>query len=106
LLGHQPNAQKLIDAGLAAAEREPSVAIQAFKLHETIESVRAYLKTGVLPVAKAEEIKKPVEKKPVESTEIKKPVENKPVEPLVTKKPEEKKPAVTYELAPQPREKK
>jgi hypothetical protein len=106
LLGHQPNAQKLIDAGLVAAEKEPNVAIQAFKLHETIENVRAYLKTGVMPVTKTEEMKKPAEKKPVEPNETKKPVEKKPTEPTVTKKPEEKKPTVTYELAPQPREKK
>jgi hypothetical protein len=44
LLGHRPAAQKLIDDGLAAAEKESVVAIRAFKLHEAIEDVRTYLK--------------------------------------------------------------
>jgi hypothetical protein len=44
LLKHRPAAQKMIDDGLAAAEKEAVVAIRAFKLHETIEEVRSYLK--------------------------------------------------------------
>jgi hypothetical protein len=92
LLAHQPNAQKMIDDGLAAVEKEPSVAVKAFKLHETIEGVRAFLKTGGASTTKPIETKKPAEKQPIN--------------PPDTKKPEEKKPVVTYELAPQPREKK
>ena len=45
LLGHRPDEQKLIDTGLAAAEKEPEVARKAFLLHETIEKVRANLRT-------------------------------------------------------------
>jgi hypothetical protein len=44
LLAHRPAAQKLIDDGFAAAEKESVVALKAFKLHETIEGVRAHLK--------------------------------------------------------------
>ncbi|MBA4063785.1 MAG: hypothetical protein C0501_08745 [Isosphaera sp.] len=52
LLGHRPAAQKLIDDGLAAAEKEANPAQKAFKLHEAIEAVRADLKTS----AKAAEV--------------------------------------------------
>ena len=103
LLSHQPNAQKLIDDGIAAVEKEPSVAVRAFKLHETIESVRALLKTGGAPMVKPVETKKPVDVKPIEPTVTDTPPVKKPME---TKKPEEKKLVVMYELAPQPREKK
>ncbi len=75
LLAHRPAAQKMIDDGLAAAEKESSVAQKAFRLHEAIEAVRSHLK--------GEPAKKPEEKKP----EVKKPEEKKPEE----KKPEEKK---------------
>ena len=44
LLGHRPDAQKLIDDGLAAAEKETNVAQKAFRLHEAIEGVRSNLK--------------------------------------------------------------
>lgn len=50
LLGHHPAAQKLIDEGLAAAEKEMHPATKAFKLHETIEAVRAQLKAANAPV--------------------------------------------------------
>jgi hypothetical protein len=59
LLVHRPEAQKLIADGMAAVEKEPDVARRAFMLHETIEKVRAHLKT-----AAADEPKKPAEKKP------------------------------------------
>jgi hypothetical protein len=61
LLAHQPAAQKLIDDGLAAAEKETSMAQKAFKLHEAIEAVRAHLKGE--PTKKPDD-KKPEEKKP------------------------------------------
>ena len=41
LLGHRPDAQKIIDDGLAAAEKETNVAQKAFRLHEAIEGVRS-----------------------------------------------------------------
>ena len=44
LLGHHPDAQKLIDSALNAAEKEASVAQRAFRLHEAIEAVRSNLK--------------------------------------------------------------
>lgn len=106
LLAHQPNAQKLIETGLMAAEKDPDIAMKAFRLHETIESVRGFLKTGAMPSPKAEETKKPAVQKPMESTDSKKTEEKKPIIPAETKKTEEKKPAMTYEVAPQPREKK
>jgi hypothetical protein len=51
LLGHRPNEQKLIEEGLAAAEKEPNAARKAFLLHEAIEKVRANLRVP-LPEAK------------------------------------------------------
>jgi hypothetical protein len=55
LLGHRPDAQKLIDDGLAAAEKEANVAQKAFRLHEAIEGVRSNLKGE--PAKKPEEMK-------------------------------------------------
>ncbi len=91
LLAHQPAAQKLIVDGIAAAEKETMLSQKAFRLHETIEAVRALLKNGGEPTTKAVETKKPADKKPTEPTD--------------TKKPADKKPTQVYELAPQPREK-
>lgn len=59
LLGHRPDEQKAIDEGLAAAEKEPEMNRKAFMLHETIEKVRAGLRTP-LP-----EPKKPAEAAPM-----------------------------------------
>jgi hypothetical protein len=61
LLGHRPEAQKLIDDGLAAAEKEMSMAHKAIRLHETIEAVRSNLKGE--SVRKSDD-KKPKDKKP------------------------------------------
>lgn len=66
LLGHRPDAQKLIDTGLAAAEKEASVAQKAFRLHEAIEAVRSNLK--------GEPAKKPSDAKP-DDRKDKKPLE-------------------------------
>ncbi len=63
LLAHRPDTQKQIDDALAAAEKEPSVAQKAFRLHEAIETVRSNLRGG--PAAKPE-VKKPKDKKPEE----------------------------------------
>jgi hypothetical protein len=48
LLGHHPTAQKAIDDGLAAADKEPDITRKGFILHETIERVRADLR-GLAP---------------------------------------------------------
>ena len=49
LLGHRPDAQKLIDLGFEAAEKETDPARKAFTLHETIEAVRKNLKKSAAP---------------------------------------------------------
>jgi hypothetical protein len=107
-LAHRPVTQKMIDDGLAAAEKETSVAQKAFKLHEAIEIIRTHLK------ATNEPIKKPEDKKPVDTKkhEDKKPVDTKKPEdtkkPVDVKKPDDtKKPVVNPDtIAPPPREKK
>jgi hypothetical protein len=76
MLTHRPDTQKIIDDGLAAAEKEPDPATKAYILHKTIEDVRANIR-GMTP-------KKSEEKKPEDK-----------------KKAEEKKP----ETAPMPKEK-
>jgi hypothetical protein len=48
LLAHRPEAQKLIDEGLAAADKENTPAMKAFKLHEAIEAVRTHLKEAAV----------------------------------------------------------
>jgi hypothetical protein len=52
LLGHNPDAQKLIDDGLAAAEKETGTAQKAFVLHQSIEAVRSHLKGEKKPEEK------------------------------------------------------
>jgi hypothetical protein len=67
-LAHRPAAQKLIDEGLAAAEQEPMQAQKAFRLHQTIEAVRAQLKTKLTPAKVVEPVEvapRPKEKPPV-----------------------------------------
>ncbi|MBY0512639.1 MAG: carboxypeptidase-like regulatory domain-containing protein [Gemmataceae bacterium] len=96
MLAHRPDAQKIIDGGLAAAEKEPDPAGRAYLLHKAIEDVRANIRG--LP-AKAPEEKKPEEKKPeTKPMESKKP-EEKPAEkkpdPAVAPDPKAKAPAVT-----------
>jgi hypothetical protein len=65
LLGHRPELQKLITAGMASAERESSVGNKAFALHELIEKIRGELrvqKTGEKLSVPPRELKS--EKKP------------------------------------------
>lgn len=50
LLAHHPTAQKAIDDGLAAADKEPDITRKGFILHEAIERVRADLR-GIAPKA-------------------------------------------------------
>jgi hypothetical protein len=96
LLAHRPAAQKIIDEGLASAEKDSSMKQRAFKLHETIEGVRTLLK-GETPAKSDKEVTKP----PVETKKTTDTV------PPTTKTPvETKKPAPAYEVAPLPREKK
>jgi hypothetical protein len=53
VLAHRPASQKLIDDGLAAAEKQPAISQRAFQLHELVEKVRADLRPeGVKPDAK------------------------------------------------------
>ena len=89
LLAHRPEVQKAIDAGLAAAEKEPEVARKAFMLHETIEKTRGTLRTTT--ETKATEPKIPEAKKP--DPPVKKP------DPPV-KKPEEAKVKEVIAVAP------
>jgi hypothetical protein len=106
LLAHHPAIQKTIDTGLSAASAEPDTARRAYLLHETIEKVRASLKTGGVATKKLDEVKKPVETKTPD--EVKKPVETKkPAEtkPNETKKPAETKPKDPVEPAPVPKPK-
>jgi hypothetical protein len=76
LLAHHPAAQKLIDEGLAAADKEANTAQKAFRLHETIEAVRAHLKgdTAKKPVESKPKDKQPVETKTKEKQPVKKPM--------------------------------
>jgi hypothetical protein len=95
LLAHRPDAQKMIDSGLAAAAKEGDTDRKAFVLHETIENVRKELK-----VANGFEnapAKKPAEKKEEKKPEAKKSEEKKPAD----KQPEGKKP----EVSPMPKAK-
>ncbi|MGL6097876.1 MAG: hypothetical protein ACRC7O_19000, partial [Fimbriiglobus sp.] len=54
-LAHRPKAQGMIDAGLAEVAKSSGIKIQAFRLHEVIEQVRAELKAEI---KKAEEPKR------------------------------------------------
>jgi hypothetical protein len=73
LLSYRPASQKTIDGGLAAATAEPEMAKRAFLLHETIEKVRAELKTAGATPKKPEEKKPDETKKPEPKPEVKKP---------------------------------
>lgn len=88
LLANKPAAQRIIDEGLAVAEKEPSPAQKAFKLHETIEAVREMLKAGggdAAPRSEASEKKKPM-------TETKPSIETKPTpQVFVAPPPHERK---------------
>lgn len=113
LLGHRADAQKLIDAGLLAAEKETDAARKAFVLHETIEAVRKDLKTAAAEKKPIDPPTKPIDppKKPVDPPT--KPVDppKKPVDPPVKpvdppKKPIDppaKKPADPTPVAPPPK---
>jgi hypothetical protein len=61
LLAHRPEAQKLIEDGLAAAEKEAEADRRAYLLHETIEALRKNLR-----VANGFQKKQPPDKKPPE----------------------------------------
>lgn len=78
LLGHRPEAQKLIDTGLEAAEKEADPARKAFLLHEAIEAVRKNLKTVNAEPKKATE---PFAKKPDEPKKVTEPPAKPPEEP-------------------------
>ncbi len=63
LLAHRPEAQKLIETGLADADKETDTARKAFLLHQTIEAVRKQLKVANGLQNKEPEKKDSVEKK-------------------------------------------
>jgi outer membrane biosynthesis protein TonB len=88
LLAHRPAAQKLIDEGVEAADKEPTPARRAFKLHETIEAVRKSIKDANEPNIKTID----PEPKPKEKAPEPKP---KPIDPIVDPKPAEKTPKDT-----------
>lgn len=90
LLAHRPAAQKLIDEGVEAADKEPTPARRAFKLHEAIEAVRKSIKDANEPNIKTIE----PEPKPKEKAPEPKP---KPIDPIVDPKPAEKTPKATDE---------
>jgi hemoglobin len=46
MLSDRPDVQQMIESGLNAAEREPSLGRRAFRLHELIERVREKIKPG------------------------------------------------------------
>ena len=114
LLPARPSAQKLIDEGLAAADKETDAARQAFLLHETIEKVRSHLKQyatapAAAPVPSPKPVPKPVESVATPAPKVKaaapkesvKPqvqaaapkVESKPVDPAASPVPKAKAPA-------------
>lgn len=97
LLAHRPDAQKIIDTGLDAADKASDAARKAFLLHEAIEAVRKNLKAAI-GEKKPDEVKKP--DPPVKKPDDKvKPVDppKKPVDP--PKKPDDKTP-----VAPLPKD--
>ncbi len=119
LLAHRPAAQKMIEEGIAAADKEPTPARKAFKLHETIEAVRKYLKDANEPTiksidpdpkTKSVEVKKPKDpvevapnpktKDPVEVKKPKDPVEPKKTDPIELKKPKDPEPMPVKSTGP------
>ena len=83
LLAHRPEAQKLIDTGLAAADKEADPARRAFLLHDTIEGVRKNLKAAIgQQKADTPPVKQPDDKKPAELPVAPSPKEGKPKEPV------------------------
>lgn len=77
-LAHRPAIQKVIDDGLAEVGKTEGVKIQAFRLHEVIEDVRAKLKNELKrkPPSKPDDPKKVTKEEP----KSKPPVDTKPKE--------------------------
>lgn len=69
LLGHRPSLVRMIDEGMAAADKQSTVAKRAFQLHELIEKVRTELQSTEpaplpeLPSKKVGEPMKPIDPK-------------------------------------------
>lgn len=127
LLGHRPEAQKFIDDGLAASEKESDPARKAFALHEAIEKVRAYLKTAPAieppppvkpkvddtkkseepkktpPTTKTDDAKKPKGDDTKKTPPSTKTDDTKKPTPPVTKPVEPKKPADPLAVLPKPK---
>lgn len=64
LLAHRPDAQKIIETGLADADKETDAARRAFVLHTAIEGVRKNLKDGAGDKKVEPPVKKPEPPKP------------------------------------------
>lgn len=104
ILGYRPAAQKLIDDGLAEADKEADQARRAFLLHETMEKVRANLKTAMANPSvqpKSPDAPTPPKPKPVEAVDPSLPMPMPPTK--TTPSPEPKpKPAPTADPATKP----
>ena len=80
LLTHRPATQKLIDDGLAAADKDADLTKKGFILHETIEKVRTDLRGAGGEPKKPDDTKKPADP-PKKVDEPKKPDDKKPADP-------------------------
>lgn len=98
LLSHRPSVQQRIEAGLLEAEREPTAAHKAFRLHVVIEDVRSELKkTAASPPAdKNKPGDKPIPPRSTPDTPPPTPGTN-------TTKPQQPPPVKQTPIAPPPR---
>ncbi len=98
LLGHRPGVQKTIGDGLTAAGNDTDPARKAFLLHETIEKVRADLKSAA-PMPKI--VPKSVDPKPKDPVPMPKPKDPdpKPKEPAPMPMPKEPAPKVNADAS-------
>lgn len=90
LLGHRPSLARMIDEGMAAADKQSTVAKRAFQLHELIEKVRTELqstKPAPLPELPNKKVGEPM--KPIDPKEPEKenPKEKTPVGEVLTVPP-------------------
>ncbi len=101
LIGHRPDVQKTIEAGLATANKDGDPARKAFLLHVTIEKVRGDLK-GEPSVTKAvDPAPKPMDPKPKDPVPMPKPMDPKPKELAPMPKPKVESPVVSGKVTVQ-----
>ena len=101
LLGHRPDVQKSIEAGLATANKDADPARKAFLLHEAIEKVRAELKGAPAVPKTVDPVPKPMEAKPKDPMPMPKPVDPKPKELAPMPKPKVESPVVSGKVTVQ-----